>query len=126
MRRPPTIAATKVADTKGRAKKAAPISMCDGVFVVSAYWCLTGFFVFRNAAQESIGNCAIKDSSSDREPRRANKPENICESSGPIKVCLDVGRRHITGKLIDVKSDVGGYAQDACRVCNQWCPREAT
>ena len=99
--------------------------MCDGVFIASAYRCLSGFLVFRDAPQESVGNRAVEDGSPDHEPRRADKPKNICECSGPIKLCLDFRRGHVAGKLIDVESDVGGYAQDGCRFCNQWCPHKA-
>jgi hypothetical protein len=99
--------------------------MCDGVFMTSTYRCLSESLVFRDAPEESVGNRAVEDGSPDHEPRRANKPENICESAGSIKLCLDFRRGHIAGKLIDVESDGGGYAQDGCRFCNQWCPHEA-
>ena len=93
--------------------------------MASAYGCLSGFLIFRDAPQEYVGNRAVEDRSPDHEPRRPNKPENICESPGPIKLCLDFGRGHIAHKLIDVESDVGGYAQDGCRFCNQRGPHEA-
>ncbi len=52
---PPASAAIKVAGASGRAKTAAPISMCDGVFMTSADWVRHGCFVLCNPAQQRIG-----------------------------------------------------------------------
>ncbi len=89
------MAATSVADTTGRAKTAAPINICVGVFIASTGRNWFGLLFFRNLSEEGKGNRTAEHGPSDHQTWGADEPEEIGKCACLVKLSLNPGGGHV-------------------------------
>jgi hypothetical protein len=120
------MAATRVAGTTGRAKTAAPISMCDGVFMASAYRDRHGFSSSAIGGGARRGIAPFRTVRPITRPGVPTNPNMIGKCPRPVEVCLHFRRGHVAGQPIDIETDVGRHAKDRGLFGNQRRSHEAT
>ena len=89
------MAATSVDGTTGRAKTAAPISICVGVFIASTGRKWFGLLFFRNLSEEGKGNRTAEHGPSDHQTWGADEPEQIGKCARSVELSLNPGGGHV-------------------------------
>ena len=76
-------------------------------------------FVFGNQPEQRVCRGTFENGTTDHQPWRSDKSEDVCKCPGLIQLHPDLGRGHVARQLVRIETKVCGHAQDRSLFINE-------